>query len=146
MVTALQAQTPQTQPQSKTWKVGDIYNVNGKEGVVFTVSPDGKHGVIISMKQPKENKDWNSAKAWGASLTSTGWRLPTVHELQLIWAVKTTLNEVLYWAKGDAIRYASYWSSEESDSDSAWSVSMHGGGTFDFRKSYSTFVRAVSAF
>ena len=146
MVGVSQAQTPQTQPQSKTWKVGDIYNVNGKKGVVFTVSPDGKHGVIISMKQPKEKKDWNSAKAWGASLTSTGWRLPTVHELQLIWAVRTTLNEALYWAKGDAIRYNWYWSSEEHDSNNAWYVGMSDGYASGNFKNYYNSVRAVSAF
>ena len=38
-------------PVSKTYKVGDYYNVNGKEGVVFEVSADGRHGKIVSLKQ-----------------------------------------------------------------------------------------------
>ena len=36
---------------NKTYKVGDYYNVNGKEGVVFYVDASGKHGKIVSMHQ-----------------------------------------------------------------------------------------------
>lgn len=38
-------------PVEKTWKVGDYYNVGGKEGVVFWVDETGKHGKIVSMDQ-----------------------------------------------------------------------------------------------
>ena len=38
-------------PVEKTWKVGDYYNVDGKEGVVFWVDATGKHGKIVSMDQ-----------------------------------------------------------------------------------------------
>ena len=31
----------------KTYKVGDYYDANGKQGVVFVVTPDGKHGKMI---------------------------------------------------------------------------------------------------
>ena len=40
-------------PSEKTWKVGDYYNVNGKEGVVFWVDETGKHGKIVSLDQNK---------------------------------------------------------------------------------------------
>ncbi len=40
-------------PVEKTWKVGDYYNVDGKEGVVFWVDATGKHGKIVSMDQAK---------------------------------------------------------------------------------------------
>ena len=36
---------------NKVYKVGDYYNVNGKEGIVFEVSADGRHGKIVSLKQ-----------------------------------------------------------------------------------------------
>ena len=36
---------------NKTYKVGDYYNVNGKEGVVFYVDASGRHGKIVSMTQ-----------------------------------------------------------------------------------------------
>lgn len=35
----------------RTWKVGDYYNVDGKEGVVFWVDATGKHGKITSLDQ-----------------------------------------------------------------------------------------------
>lgn len=35
----------------KTYKVGDYYNENGKEGVVFWVDESGEHGKIVSMKE-----------------------------------------------------------------------------------------------
>ena len=37
----------------KTYKIGDYYNENGKEGVVFEVSEDGRHGKIVSLDQTK---------------------------------------------------------------------------------------------
>ena len=43
--------TPAPKPAEKTWKVGDYYNVGGKEGVVFWVDATGKHGKIVSMDQ-----------------------------------------------------------------------------------------------
>lgn len=45
-----------SQPVERTWKVGDYYNVDGKEGVVFWVDETGKHGKIISLDQA--NKLW----------------------------------------------------------------------------------------
>ncbi len=35
----------------KTYKVGDYYNENGREGVVFEVDATGRHGKIVGMKQ-----------------------------------------------------------------------------------------------
>ena len=42
------------------YKVGDYYNVNGKEGVVFYVDASGKHGKIVSMTQSSEELKWSS--------------------------------------------------------------------------------------
>lgn len=35
----------------KTYKVGDYYNKNGKEGIVFWVHETGEHGKIVSLTQ-----------------------------------------------------------------------------------------------
>ena len=43
-------------PAKRTWKVGDYYDVDGKEGVVFWVDETGKHGKIVSLDQAK--KQW----------------------------------------------------------------------------------------
>ena len=47
---------------SAPYKVGDYYNENGKEGVVFEVTPDGKHGKIIGTQSPKK-MEWASDKS-----------------------------------------------------------------------------------
>ena len=48
---------------SAPYKVGDYYNENGKRGVVFEVSADGRHGKIVSMKQSKKELQWSSNNA-----------------------------------------------------------------------------------
>lgn len=35
--------------QDKVYKIGDYYNVNGVEGIVFYTTDNGRHGKIISM-------------------------------------------------------------------------------------------------
>ena len=63
------SQTSQTSSSSsssssgKIYKVGDYYNENGKQGVVFEVSADGRHGKIVSMKKSAEMLDWSSNSA-----------------------------------------------------------------------------------
>ncbi len=49
---------PQPAP-SKTYKVGDYYDDGKKQGVVFEVSADGKHGKIVSIKESAKLK-WSS--------------------------------------------------------------------------------------
>ena len=44
--------------QEKIYKVGDYYNENGKEGVVFWVDETGKHGKIVSMTE--SSSQWSS--------------------------------------------------------------------------------------
>ena len=46
----------------KTYKVGDYYNENGKEGVVFEVWDNGRHGKIVSMTQSTSKLQWVSDK------------------------------------------------------------------------------------
>lgn len=43
-----------------TYEVGDYYNENGKEGVVFWVDESGKHGKIVSMKESSSELKWSS--------------------------------------------------------------------------------------
>ncbi|MBQ5701768.1 MAG: PEGA domain-containing protein, partial [Alistipes sp.] len=45
---------------SAPYKVGDYYNDGKKEGVVFEVSADGKHGKIVSMTQSAEYLQWST--------------------------------------------------------------------------------------
>ena len=41
------------QPAVRSYKVGDYYNENGKEGVVFSVDATGRHGKIVSLDDAK---------------------------------------------------------------------------------------------
>lgn len=56
-----------SQPVERTWKVGDYYNVDGKEGVVFWVDETGKHGKIVSLDQAE--KQWCTADEYRKLLT-----------------------------------------------------------------------------
>lgn len=51
---------PKPVPPAKTYKVGDLYDENGKRGVVFEVSADGKHGKIVSLIDSGEPLQWAS--------------------------------------------------------------------------------------
>ena len=74
----LTKQTTQASSSSgKIYKVGDYYNDGVKEGVVFEVSADGRHGKIVSMKQSSEGLQWASDSAEqkrliGANSTTDG--------------------------------------------------------------------------
>lgn len=43
--------TETTNTSTKIYKIGDYYNENGKEGVVFWIDATGKHGKIVSLDQ-----------------------------------------------------------------------------------------------
>lgn len=127
----------------KTYKVGDYYDANGKQGVVFVVSPDGKRGKIVGLNNLGE-MDWYSAVSACRNL-GNGWRLPSREELLAIYKVKSTLNSILA-AVGDELPSAFHWSSTEYSSDYARNVHMGDGGTGYDRKDWEPYVRAVSAF
>ena len=55
---AEKAERKAAQQAAKTYKVGDYYNENGKEGVVFDVWDDGRHGKIVSLDQSTERLQW----------------------------------------------------------------------------------------
>lgn len=46
--------------QTKTYKVGDYYDDGKKQGVVFEVSADGKHGKIVSLTESSKGLQWSS--------------------------------------------------------------------------------------
>ncbi len=52
----------------RVYNVGDYYNEDGKEGVVFKVWDDGRHGKIVSLDETKAPWDsrvkWDSANGW----------------------------------------------------------------------------------
>ena len=96
--------------QSKTWKVGDFYDVNGKQGVVYVVTPDGKHGKMVSITTGGLMVNREDAETWCSKLGS-GWRLPTLAELHEIHKKIDVIDAVLA-AVGDTISRGWHWSKE----------------------------------
>ena len=58
---AEQAERLSGKGRNGVYKVGDYYNVNGKEGVVFYVDTSGRHGKIVSMTQSSKVLQWSSS-------------------------------------------------------------------------------------
>lgn len=168
-VTPAPQPAPKPVPPAKTYKVGDLYNENGKEGVVFEVSADGKHGKIVSFNETKlrwaykefdsrigANSETNGAvnmavvqriPNWREKYPAfawcadlgEGWYLPAIDELKAIYDIRNILN-----LKG------CYWSStehkEKVEGFCAWCVYLHCGDTNYYTKFSYDQVRAVSAF
>ena len=41
------------------YNIGDYYDVNGVKGVVYKISDDGRHGMIVSMDEPYGFRKWS---------------------------------------------------------------------------------------
>ena len=130
---------------SETYEVGDIITVNGQRGVVFVVSPDGMHGMVLSLDCCYE-VTWYEATEWAGSYP--GWRLPSFKEFGRLREVLEEVNTALIINTGKFIGDDIYWTSEFPDSSYEWTnacrVGTHSGiGT----SAYNHFAaRAVSAF
>ncbi len=133
------------QPPVQTYKIGDIYEADGKKGIVFAVSSDGKRGRLLSLEETM--CDWTSAKEWCANLGSD-WRLPTKKELQMIYNLKVNQDFIdgLFFSNSPELKLGWYWTGEEYNWERAWLVFMNDGSTDGITKPSNVYVRAVSAF
>lgn len=89
---------------SAPYKVGDYYNENGKRGVVFEVSADGKSGKIVSLYDISAKSAWsinNRSGAIGAySMTDGAENSATAIQIE-DWKQKMPAFERCdYWGKG----------------------------------------------
>ena len=159
---------------TRTYKVGDYYNENGKEGVVFKVWDGGRHGKIVSLDETEAPWDscckfFNGTNSMSSGMANTDkimsrsnseyfeafvwcrekgddWYLPAVKALQTIYNNKSMINSTLTEYGGAKLQNRWYWSSTEADGLCAWSVHMYDGNTSYRHKDNRSFVRAVSAF
>lgn len=94
------------------YKVGDLYNEDGKLGVVVETWNSGRSGKILSLVESR--KTWSDAECYCKSL-GDGWRLPTVEELRLLSLDKNHYNaiEKTFERYGSDLN-GSYWSSTKS--------------------------------
>ncbi|MBR7183251.1 MAG: DUF1566 domain-containing protein, partial [Alistipes sp.] len=84
---ALTLQTPTAQKggiTSAPYKVGDYYNDGIKEGVVFKVSADGKHGKIVSMTQSGKKLLWSSDKYEQDRLIGANSKTDGAYNMQIV--------------------------------------------------------------
>lgn len=132
---------------AQNYKVGDIYDVDGKRGVVFDVSQDGKHGTIVALTQPKELMTWDKAMEYGKTLKD-GWYIPSHKELLALLSVRDVVNERLQEVGQKLTMHSSYfyWSTTEFDKDCVWIVCMQTGSSGGSYKLNPFNVRAVSKF
>lgn len=88
----------------------------------------------IAPKSTEVRLNWFDAKLYCIALNidgKTGWRLPTIEELNT--AFKSGTDFENYW----------YWSSTLYDDNRAWGKGFNGGTTDFFSKNYSFCCRAV---
>lgn len=107
---------------SKTYAVGDYYNENGKEGVVFEVDETGLHGKIMALRDlPERVRMWGGddtgttdatdgmknmqvvrrIRGWrkkypafaGCAALGEGWYLPAKEELKKLYDNRKSLSE-----------------------------------------------------
>ena len=132
---------------AQTYKVGDFYDVEGKKGIVFEVSEDGKHGTIIALTQPAGIMPWAEAMEYGSRLKD-GWYIPSHKELMTLLSVHEVVNERLQEVGEKLTMHPShfYWSTTEFNKDCVWVVCMMTGSTGGSYKRNPFNVRAVSKF
>ena len=125
------------------YQIGDYYNRNGKQGVVFEVWDGGRHGKIVSLDETSAT--WNSAIKWCRN-KGDDWYLPAKYELMAISNNKSKIDFTVakYGTKLSIYRF--HWSSTEHHEVCAWSVRIDDGDTYDRSKLGNSCVRAVSAF
>lgn len=130
---------------SKTYKVGDYYNENGKEGVVFEVSADGNHGKIVSMVQSADWIQWSSDENEKVRLIGADSKTDGAYNMSKIKAN----NSTQLFDKGTL---EGYWSSTEREYQflrgvfCAWIVGMYYAVTNSNFKHHNNYVRAVATF
>ena len=94
--------------------------------------------------------EWVNAYATTANLTgeyASGWYLPTVAELCMLYRAKDTVNAALEKADGTKIADAYHWSSSQSSTNSkAWMVKFDSGKLMDTYKGNKWYVCGVRAF
>ena len=125
------------------YQIGDYYNRNGKQGVVFEVWDGGRHGKIVSLDETSAT--WNSAIKWCRN-KGDDWYLPAKYELMAISNNKSKIDFTVAKYGTKLSIYSFHWSSTEYHEVCAWSVRMDDGDTYDRSKYGRNDVRAVSAF
>ncbi len=95
-------------------------------GVVFSVTSDGRHGKIVRPTYGKE--DYYHRGDWCPS----GWRLPTINELKVMYCYKLTINDTLSKKGYSGLVNSRYWSGTASSGKKVWRINMADGYVSDY--------------
>jgi hypothetical protein len=114
-------------------------------GYVFLLSSDSKHGLVAETHDQSTSSSWydaqdnisNQANHSTNGKKFTDWRLPTKHELNLMYIARTSIG-------GFAGNF--YWSSTDASYGFAWVQSFTNGSKSSRNKNNKVLVRAVRAF
>ena len=111
---------------------------------------ESKTAGMSNMNKIKKQPNWKTlypAFAWCAS-SGSGWYLPALDELLLIYNNKSVINKTLDRIGYGEIKkgYVDFWSSTECNAWSAYDISMSNGNNSNGVKYISAYVRAVAAF
>ena len=144
-ITAIQCTPDGDEDAATATFSGDLDGSNNWQALCDAVSDEGTSGNYPAW-------EWVNAYATTANLTddyASGWYLPTVAELSMLYRVKDTVNSALEKAGGTKIADAFYWSSSQcaSDTNFAWVVWFNNGYLrSNFGKSNDLSVCTVRAF
>jgi len=119
--------------ESTTFKLGDIGPQGGK---VYFIDSSGQHGLEAKPVDQPGSLIWRDAVT-AADAYGSGWHLPTIAELKLLYEQKTHVGG---FANDD------YWSSTEQDVNSAWIQGFVRGDQDRYNKHSKLKVRAVRLF
>ncbi len=100
-------------------------------GIIIVLNPDGNSGLVIQKTDLPKELSWFDAKTEVDKLGS-GWRLPTIDELNQINAHNSILN-----------LKNSYWSSTPHKKEEAWVFNFRYGKKFNVYQPFVNYVRAV---
>lgn len=125
------------------YKVGDIYDVDGKRGVVFEVSEDGVHGKIVAVAQPTEKMTWYKAMEFGKTLNN-GWYIPSLEEMQTLLGASEAVGATLQKNGCKAPHFC--WTTDEFNVDCAWVLSVRTDSYGGFYKANKFNVCIISKF
>ena len=130
----------------EAYKVGDYYNIGGKEGVVFEVTSDGRHGKIVCLDDLGK-MTWDEANK-ACEQMGNGWYLPAKEELLEIRRLYRTLNSTIENRGRELFVYGgAYWSSTPREEEPRFKHCAVYSNDTHYSDDYSTnIVRAVSAF
>jgi hypothetical protein len=118
---------------NKTYNLGDSGPQGGK---VYVIDSSGQHGLEAKPADQPDSLIWRDAVT-GAEAYGSGWHLPTIAELKLLYKQKMQVGG---FANDD------YWSSTEQDVNSAWIQGFARGDQDRYNKHSKLKVRAVRVF